>query len=80
MRLFNVNGKQDSGDSPEVGERSFAALRMTKSLSVILSAAKDLWGAFVQQPCLSGLADFWGITRSRIECNVVDFDKVRTAF
>ncbi len=33
-----------SGDSPEVGERSFAALRMTKPLPVILSAAKDLWG------------------------------------
>src|SRR6266566_8851782 len=31
-----------SGDCPEVGERSFAALRVTAGGFVILSAAKDL--------------------------------------
>ena len=35
--------KSSSGDSPEVGQRSFAALRMTQPPAVILSAAKDLF-------------------------------------
>jgi len=38
-----------AGDCPEVRERSFAALRMTQPRAVILSAAKDLWRAIVQQ-------------------------------
>ncbi|MEO8956805.1 MAG: hypothetical protein ABI465_19815 [Ktedonobacteraceae bacterium] len=37
------------GDDPEVGQRFFAALRMTTGGSVILSAAKNLSRAFDQQ-------------------------------
>ncbi len=46
-----------SGDSPEVHQRSFAALRMTKPLAVILRCAQDLWRAIVQPPASRGLAD-----------------------
>ena len=41
------------GDYLYVGQRSFATLRMTKPLAVILSVAKDLWRAFVQPTCLT---------------------------
>jgi len=37
-----------SGDSPEVRQRSFAALRMTAWGCVILSAAKDLCGSLAR--------------------------------
>ncbi|HTD18741.1 MAG TPA: hypothetical protein VK667_04350, partial [Ktedonobacteraceae bacterium] len=49
----NGSRRADPGDSQEVRERSFAALRMTRPLAVILSAAKDLWCTFVQQTCLT---------------------------
>ena len=55
----------EAGDSPEVCQRSFAALRMTQPQAVILSAAKDLWCALVH-PASRGLADFWGITRKKL--------------
>ena len=47
-----------AGDSPEVCQRSFAALRMTARGVVILSAAKDLEHACVQQ---TRLTSPWGL-------------------
>src|SRR5437879_5024165 len=71
LRLLLQEISYPTGDSSEVHQRAFAALRMTKPLAVIpslrsgqaLSAAKDLCAHSSSKPASRDLADFWGITR-----------------
>src|SRR5947209_268223 len=44
---------------------------MTTPLAVILSAAKDLWRAFVHKPASRGLAEEWGITSYLYSCTTI---------
>jgi hypothetical protein len=63
-------------DYPEVRQRSFAeftlseanGLRMTARGCVILSAAKDLPHAFIQQARLTSPWGFWVITSKNESC------------